>query len=206
MYNIYFNKRVLNICNFDKMQKKDPNSVYLNGLEEGTIAGIPLFFEKSENIKNLVVCADSSNIETTFHTICSAFTQINAAGGVVENEKGQYLLIYRNGMWDLPKGKQEDGEDIALTALREVEEECGIGGLEQKELLCITRHTYRMNGEFILKHTYWYKMVHRGEDNLVPQREEGIEEVKWVNKEDLAEYMQNTYPSIREVIMIEAGQ
>lgn len=206
MYNIYFNKRVLNICNFDKMQKKDPNSVYLNGLEKGTIAGIPLFFEKSENIKNLVVCADSSNIETTFHTICSAFTQINAAGGVVENEKGQYLLIYRNGMWDLPKGKQEDGEDIALTALREVEEECGIGGLEQKELLCITRHTYRMNGEFILKHTYWYKMVHRGEDNLVPQREEGIEEVKWVNKEDLAEYMQNTYPSIREVIMIEAGQ
>ncbi len=206
MYNIYFNKRVLNICNFDKMQKKDPNSVYLNGLEKGTIAGIPLFFEKSENIKNLVVCADSSNIETIFHTICSAFTQINAAGGVVENEKGQYLFIYRNGMWDLPKGKQEDGEDIALTALREVEEECGIGGLEQKELLCITRHTYRMNGEFILKHTYWYKMVHRGEDNLVPQREEGIEEVKWVNKEDLAEYMQNTYPSIREVIMIEAGQ
>lgn len=206
MYNIYFNKRVLNICNFDKMQKKDPNSVYLNGLEKGTIAGIPLFFEKSENIKNLVVCADSSNIETTFHAICSAFTQINAAGGVVENEKGQYLLIYRNGMWDLPKGKQEDGEDIALTALREVEEECGISGLEQKELLCITRHTYRMNGEFILKHTYWYKMVHRGEDDLVPQREEGIEEVKWVNKEDLAEYMQNTYPSIKEVIMIEAGQ
>lgn len=199
MYNIYFNKRVLNICNFANLQKKDPNSVYMNGLEAGRIAEIPFFFEHSQNIKNLVVCTDASNIETTFNEICSAFTKINAAGGLVENEKGEYLLIRRNGIWDLPKGKQEDGEDIALTALREVEEECGISGLEQKELICITRHTYRMNGNFMLKHTYWYRMVHRGEANLVPQGEEGIEECVWVAPEKLPEYLKNTYPSIKEV-------
>ena len=205
MYNIYFNKRVLNIGNFDKLQKKDPNSVYLNAPNDDVLKEIPLFFERSENIKNLVVCAHSSNIETAFNAVCSAFTPINAAGGVVQNEKGQYLLILRNGMWDLPKGKQEEGEDIALTALREVEEECGIGGLEQKELICITHHTYRMNGNFMLKHTWWYRMLHRGEANLVPQTEEGIEQVKWVNREELAEYTKNTYPSIREVIEKEAG-
>ncbi|MBR5857134.1 MAG: NUDIX domain-containing protein [Bacteroidales bacterium] len=199
MYNIYFNKRVLNICDSAECRTNNPNSIYINAAENAQLATLPLFFEQSSKMNNLVVCANSSDIETTFKTICSQFVEVNAAGGLVENSRGEYLLIYRNGFWDLPKGKQEEGEDIALTALREVEEECGISGLEQKELLCITRHTYRMNGEFVLKHTYWYKMKHSGECNLVPQLEEGINEVRWVAKEDLGEYLNNTYPSIKEV-------
>ncbi len=38
----------------------------------------------------------------------------------------RYLFICRNGLWDLPKGHQEAGEDIRDTALREVSEETGI--------------------------------------------------------------------------------
>lgn len=199
MYNIYFNKRVLNISNPDKLIKNNPNSIYLNSPAEEDLVQLPEFFEKSVHMSNLVVAAHPSDVETKFNTICSAFTQINAAGGLVENEKGEYLLIFRNGLWDLPKGKQEEGEDISVTALREVEEECGITGLELKDLICITRHTYRMNGEFILKHTYWYKMSHTGDCNLVPQTEEGIDQVKWVAKENLASYIHNTYPSIKEL-------
>ena len=122
----------------------------------------------------------------------------------MQNQAREYLLICRHGLWDLPKGKQEEGEDIALTALREVEEECGISSLEQGELLCITHHTYHMNGHFMLKHTYWYKMKYTGSQDLKPQLEEDIQRCEWVPAEKLPEYLQNTYPSIRKVFE-EAG-
>lgn len=51
---------------------------------------------------------------------------ILAAGGLVKNTEDQWLLIFRLGKWDLPKGKLENGETPEAAALREVEEECGI--------------------------------------------------------------------------------
>ncbi len=145
--------------------------------------------------KKVLTIPDSSTFEKT----CNEYTQINAGGGLVENENGEYLMIFRNGFWDLPKGKQEEGEDISLTALREVEEECGIGNLQLGELICITHHTYQMNGLNMLKHTYWYKMHYCGKHTLKPQTEENIQEAKWVKKEDVPQYLENTYPSIKEV-------
>ncbi|HYH57216.1 MAG TPA: NUDIX domain-containing protein, partial [Anseongella sp.] len=53
-------------------------------------------------------------------------TYIEAGGGLVINEKGQYLFIFRNGKWDLPKGKLEKGEGADAGSIREVEEECNI--------------------------------------------------------------------------------
>lgn len=138
-------------------------------------------------------------IQKTFDALCAQFTPINAGGGLVQNQAGEYLLINRHGLWDLPKGKQEEGEEIAVTALREVEEECGISNLEQGELLCITHHTYRMNGLHMLKHTYWYNMKYTGSQHLKPQLEEDIQCCEWVPACRLPEYLQNTYPSIRKV-------
>ena len=205
MYNIYFNKRVLNICNSENLQLKNPNSVIFNSSSPEDIAGLPAMFDKSENIQNIIIPVEASEVETTFQTICSTFTQINAAGGLVENENGEYLLIHRNGLWDLPKGKQEEGEDIAVTAQREVEEECGINGLELKDLICITRHTYHMNGQFVLKHTYWYNMKYSGDSSvLTPQLDEGIQQCRWVPASELPELLKDTYPSIRQVFE-EAG-
>ncbi len=205
MYNIYFNKRVLNICDSAECRTNNPNSIYIQAQNEEQLANLPLFFEQSVKMNNLVVCADSSNLQTTFDHICSAFVKINAGGGLVRNEKGEYLLILRNGLWDLPKGKQEENEDIALTALREVEEECGISNLNQEDLLCITYHTYRMNGEFILKYTYWYNMTYTGDcAAIIPQLEEGIQKCEWVEAGKLPEYLKDTYPSIRKVFE-EAG-
>ena len=205
MYNIYFNKRVLNICDNAKCRTNNPNAVYVNAQNGEQLAALPLFFEQSTKINNLVVCADSSDLQTTFDQICSAFVRINAGGGLVRNAAGEYLLILRNGLWDLPKGKQEEGEDIAVTALREVEEECGISNLKQEDLLCITYHTYRMNGEFILKYTYWYNMSYTGDSTtVIPQQEEGIQQCEWVSAEKLPQYLKDTYPSIRRVFE-EAG-
>ena len=199
MYNIYFDKRVLKICDISSLPLPDPNTIISNaGLVCQTEKIIPLM-ENLEKIGSIAIPVSPDKLETTFQQICSQFTQINAAGGVVENANGEYLLILRNGLWDLPKGKQEDGEDIATTAVREVEEECGLTGIEQKELICITRHTYHMNGLHMLKHTYWYKMSCPHQCETKPQTEENIQEVKWVKKEALADYLANTYPSIKEV-------
>ena len=156
--------------------------------------------EKSENIKMLYIPIPGDQFESTLNTLCTTLTHINAAGGLVRNSAGEYLLIHRNGLWDLPKGKQEDGEDIAVTALREVEEECGISGLEQGELICITHHTYRMHGLHMLKHTYWYQMKYTGDCSvLTPQLEEGIQQCRWVPAAELPELLKDTYPSIRQV-------
>lgn len=128
------------------------------------------------------------------------FKEINAGGGLVRNTDGKYLVIFRRGMWDLPKGKQEEGESIEECALREVEEETGLGNLTLGKLICVTHHTYKLNGEPVLKHTYWFDMAYAGNEKPVPQEEEQISEVRWVGKEQMPEIARETYPSIVEVL------
>jgi 8-oxo-dGTP pyrophosphatase MutT (NUDIX family) len=55
---------------------------------------------------------------------------IEAAGGLVLNERGNLLMIFRRGKWDLPKGKRDAGESIETCAVREVEEETGLVGVQ----------------------------------------------------------------------------
>lgn len=205
MYSIYFNNRIIRVCNKEDKTPYNPNTVVLHSANDKTLEELPGLFERSENIKMLYIPILPDDFSHTIQKLTSSLTPINAAGGLVQNSNGEYLLIFRNGLWDLPKGKQEEGEDIALTALREVEEECGIGGLEQGELLCITHHTYHMNGLFMLKDTYWYAMRYNGDSGTIqPQLEEGIQRCEWVPADKLSQYLKNTYPSIRKVFE-EAG-
>lgn len=139
--------------------------------------------------------------DAQFPEFCSHFLEIPAGGGLVCNKEGKYLLIYRHQLWDLPKGKQEPGEDIETCALREVEEETGLHDLRLGELLCITHHTYQVFGEKVLKHTYWYQMYDDSDEDLLPQTEEDITRAEWVEKERLPEYLEGTYPSIAEVFV-----
>ena len=133
-----------------------------------------------------------------YRFVCSFFTQVNAAGGLVSDGNGKFLMIKRNGVWDLPKGHQEPGEEISVTAIREVEEETGVKGLELGGLICITDHTYKRNGLHYLKHTWWYDMK-AAAGTTVPQSEEGIEQAVWVDAAQARECLENSYPSIKEV-------
>lgn len=139
--------------------------------------------------------------DADFQDFCAHFQEIPAGGGLVRNRAGRYLLIYRHGLWDLPKGKQEPGEDIAACALREVEEETGLHSLVLGERICITHHTYQVFGVKCLKHTYWYHMLDDREEPLLPQTEEDITRAEWVEKECLPDYLEGTYPSIVEVFV-----
>jgi len=125
---------------------------------------------------------------------------IEAAGGVVKNPKGEYLFIYRNDKWDLPKGKLEKGEKKWEGAIREVEEECAITISSLGEKICKTYHTYTVRGEVVLKRTHWYKMNYKGIEKPKPQREEGITDIRWFRKGHINAILKNTFPSIMDVL------
>lgn len=128
------------------------------------------------------------------------FTIIEAAGGLVMNDKAEFLFIFRKGKWDLPKGKIETDESINVAAIREVEEECGINNITILKQLPDTYHVYWLNNQLILKPTYWFLMKTSFIEKLIPQTEEGITKVEWVKKENINELMKNAYESIKEVM------
>ena len=125
---------------------------------------------------------------------------VEAAGGLVRNDEGNHLFIYRNEKWDLPKGKIEKGEKTKVAAVREVEEECGIKVSELNDKICKTYHMYFWKGDTVLKKTHWYLMKHKGKAKLVPQIEEGITDVRFFSREKIATILDNTFPSIIDVL------
>ena len=125
---------------------------------------------------------------------------IEAAGGVVYNLKNQLLMIFRNGKWDLPKGKLELNEDIKKCALREVEEECGVKNLVIIKKIKDTYHTYSINDKQILKKTTWFLMKTNFLGNLSPQVSEGITNVVWLNNNQVEQKLKNTYGNIKDVL------
>ena len=127
-------------------------------------------------------------------------TTIQAAGGLVYNQNKELLLIFRRGKWDLPKGKLDEGETIEACALREVEEETGVGHLKIDKPLLLTYHTYKEQGRLVLKESHWYLMQCSRTSQLVPQTDEDIEKCEWVSPKNLIPYLDNTHPSIVEVI------
>lgn len=106
---------------------------------------------------------------------------IEAAGGVVfriREAQPQVILIYRRGVWDLPKGKRDEGETLDHCAAREVSEEVGIPMPMVLARLETTRHSYTFDGQTMHKITHWYSMISI-QNTLVPQAEERIERVGW---------------------------
>lgn len=108
---------------------------------------------------------------------------VTAAGGIVFKEEApsefQILMILRNNLWDLPKGKFEPPETIAECAVREVEEEVGCNKPEIVQKVGTTYHEYEEAGTLMGKTTHWYSMRPTGEENFSPQQEEGIEQIRW---------------------------
>ena len=130
----------------------------------------------------------------------SIFKVIEAAGGIVQHKQtGKYLFIYRNKKWDLPKGRIEDNEAVKTAAMREVEEETGVGNLTIIAALPTTLHLFHRNGKYRLKKTYWYAMETDHNDELVPQLEEGIQNVVWKSKDEVPELYSNIYANIKHL-------
>ncbi|MBQ9138056.1 MAG: NUDIX domain-containing protein [Alistipes sp.] len=161
---------------------------------ELTRAKVINFFQKYNTLT--VLCADCS---AAFSRFATEFVYVEAAGGVVENERGQVLLIFRRGRWDLPKGHIEAGEDALTAAIRETEEETGVKGLKFVAPLSNTLHAYNVYGKWEIKRTYWFAFS-TTHSATTPQTEEDIVAVKWCDKAEVERCMTESYPTIRETI------
>lgn len=197
MHKIYFDDRSIVICKpGEPFEKSEGTMVLDSGSKEDVLDAAARFKSKESGISFVV---QSEDPEVAYRLVCGSFKEVNAAGGLVMDMDGKYLVIRRNSVWDLPKGHQEEDEDIMVTAVREVEEETGVSGIVPEKLLCVTDHCYYRDGICHLKHTWWYLMSCTSGSNLVPQTEEGITETEFVGKDRLEDIMKCTYPSIADV-------
>ena len=199
MYRIYFENRSICICSENEPYYEDSNAVILRLNKDRGIGKTISLFEKDTNLKRLYI--PSADPDRLFRKTCRHFSEIDAGGGLVKNRRGDFLMIYRNGVWDLPKGKREKGEKRKSTALREVREETGLTEIIAGAPICITHRCYRWKGQgdLILKHTYWYHMDYTAPVELIPQTEEDITKAAWIAASSLPQFLSNTYPSIVEV-------
>lgn len=193
MYAIFYNNKPIYLTqtqtNFDcsKVFDIDTTSVFsvLNQLENNTL---------------IDVCFEHKNSDYLFKKFTENFKIIEAAGGLVKNKEQDLLFIYRNGVWDLPKGKIEPNESIAQAALREVEEECSIADLKLGSFFDKTYHIYKHKEQFVFKITHWFTMYSEQKTPLTPQVEEGITQARFLDIAAQQEVLQNTYPNIKVLV------
>jgi len=198
---IYFADKPVFLCNeIDETIHEymhHPDAVFVDEITGPAIKSLLHEIVKEEFQAGILWNEDLDKLKKAFF---KHFKPVTAAGGLVENEKGEVLLIFRKGKWDLPKGKLDKGETIEQCAVREVEEETGLKDILLKKLLSITYHTYDEFGKHILKDSHWYNMKVNGKQTIVPQTEEGITEIRWVKKKDLKDYFNNIFPSVKDVL------
>ena len=151
-----------------------------------------------ETGNSVAVVADDP--DAAFARFAADFTQVEAAGGVVVNDRGERLMIRRNGRWDLPKGHVEPGESVEACAAREIGEETGVGA-EVAAPLCATWHAYWFpkTERWELKRTHWFLLRTSACAPLVPQTEEGIDEVAWCSPELFAARLAEAFPTVQKV-------
>lgn len=200
---IFFNDKPLFLC--DQVDETiEPflhhdDAVFIDELDPHTVKTMIHEMQLEKVHAGVFIHPDLKALKKAFF---KKFTFIQAAGGIVQNENGELLLIFRRGKWDLPKGKLDKGESLEDCSVREVEEETGLKQVKLVEPLLITYHTYHEGTKFILKESHWYSMKVSGQQELVPQTEEDILETKWVAADALEPYLKNTFPSVVDVLKL----
>lgn len=163
-----------------------------------TVSRLLTLLQKADSSHLLSVTLGCLNKEACEEAIKKPFKVIKAAGGVVL-KGNKMLLMFRRGVWDLPKGKLDDGESSRQGAAREVQEETGVR-VTVGERICTTWHTYNLNGNRILKRTKWYQMSVLDDSRMAPQIDEDIEKLAWLDQRETKLALTNSFSSIRYVI------
>jgi ADP-ribose pyrophosphatase YjhB (NUDIX family) len=178
---------------FEQSLDADINdSVYSTQVFENTFNRLKKWLDEGE--ENLEI-NDVDN-EILAAVIKKIFRFAPAAGGLVLINNG-IAAIERNGIPDLPKGHIEKNESPDEAALREVREETALSNLSIIKQLPSTFHCYLLNNQWTLKKTSWFLMKSDDEFRPKPQEEEGISKVYLLNKDNVNEFLQKTYSSIR---------
>jgi 8-oxo-dGTP pyrophosphatase MutT (NUDIX family) len=198
---VYFGDKPVFLCDEISEELKEllhhPDAVFIDEVTSPAINSLLHEIKKEEFHAGVMLDPDLPKLKKQFF---KHFTLIEAAGGIVQNNKKELLFIYGLDKWDLPKGKMEKGELPDECALREVEEETGVTQLTLKKKIGETYHTYDAFGKHFLKTTHWYYMTCPAGQKLIPQTEEDITAIKWVHTKNIKEPVANTYPSIKDIL------
>lgn len=192
---IYFLNKALILTN----TAVDIEDYYRMPSSELSKANVLKIFETANTIE---VC--DSAIEAVIERFFAEFKYVEAAGGVVQNERGESLMILRNGRWDLPKGHVDCGESDEACAVREIAEETGVVGAKIVRFLCNTLHAYGVYGVWELKRTAWFELTAEATEPK-PQSEEGILCARWCSEQQVEENLRSTYPTVRNVFRVKNG-
>ncbi len=177
------------------MERGDVNNASVHYCHDITAMQATIDVFEITDVENLILIGEERK---TLDMIKKVFKVLQAGGGVIMNERGSILFIFRRGKWDLPKGKLDPGETIEECAIREVKEETSIKDLRILQHLCNTYHLYVERGDLFLKETVWYTML--SSDRFIkPQVAEGITKVEWGKREKLDYYLSNTYKTIVDI-------
>ena len=202
MYKIYINETPLFLTSV-----KDSTSIDIEGKntirarytrkKKGLFGYIDLL-EKNNRFDAIIIYDE--DVKKLFKDFKSIYKTIKAAGGVVNNEKGETLMIFRRGHWDLPKGKIDEGEKKKAAAIREVQEETGLKEVALGDTIGKTYHTYKDHKKRrVLKLTYWY-LMQTSDSQLIPEAEEDIEEAVFVELKSFFQQPRKIFGNILDVL------
>lgn len=195
MYKVFINNKRLILANNEETIDSKGSTIICLKEPSSVNRVIRTHLMNPDNIDLVIL---SSDLKTTIKAFESNYEIRIAAGGWVWNINQELLMIFRGGFWDIPKGHLEEGEKIEECALREVTEETGLTLLKLDKSIGISRHIYEHKGKMVLKLTHWHTMSTEIDERLIPQTEEGIEEVVWVANGKVDEYLEKSWHSLRE--------
>jgi 8-oxo-dGTP pyrophosphatase MutT (NUDIX family) len=178
---------------------------YIQGVDSGAFADVVFAFQADEKWRETEMCLniqfDSEiGLDAFMYGFQAHFRKKFAAGGLVQNEEGEYLFIEHHGFWSLPKGHVERGEEIEETAVREVCEETGLTQVRVISKMQETHHTFCTKDKWKWKITCWYKMETDGKPDLEPQLEEDVTACEWISRDVWMSNPRKTYPMVRELL------
>ena len=200
---IYFGDAPVILC--DEIDKEineilhHPDAVFIDEISARAMKSMLHEIKKEEFHAGVIWHNNLLKLKESFF---KNFLVIEAAGGIVQNDKKEILFIKRLGKWDLPKGKMGKAEREEECAVREIMEETGVTGLHLKRKVGESFHVYNQFGKHFLKITHWFHITCSSKQQLIPQTEEDITEIKWVKTIDIKEPVSNTYPSIKDILAI----
>lgn len=118
---------------------------------------------------------------------------------IITNHEGKILLLQRplqkGGVWDLPGGRLQRGEEIEETLRREVYEETGINNFDAVSFLSMEMTDIRIQlpqGEVGLIFSLYHLDLHENVEIVLSEEHESYQ---WMEREDAIRIFQKIYPS-----------